>query len=516
MTHASDSAQASAYLPAATAGCPTFVGDSEWHPLVDGVRYFRELDRTLADLGAGDSVQISGLDVDPALDLNGRGDGDAGYLPLGERLARAAAAGAQVRMLLAGKLAARWLLLPSLAGFRASLRDAERFRTWRPAGSAVAALATCVLVDYAGSLLGSNHQKVVVIGRGGELTAFVCGIDLVQDRFDAAPHDRMRLDGDRWGWHDAAVRLRGPAAGRVHEILAQRWREAAILPEKRYLRRGPVRVAPLNPVDPAPPPDAAPVQPAWDNPGTSVRVLRSVPSRKIDALLPTRRRTWQTLPASGVQEIHATMVHALAAARRYVYLEDQYLQEFVGGSSEFELYPHLREAARRGAKVIMVGSGVRDPEDPGLYLRRINRDLNRHLRRKIVDHLDAAEEVHFAVHRVEHLTVHAKVVLVDDAFACVGSANMFSRSMRGTDSEVSTAVTTTTTIVRDLRVQLWAEHLRAPLSPGLRASLEDLDLALGVWRTEWLPRGRPPSTWREPGRPDGYEPAESVLRAVWP
>ncbi|MEO8889720.1 MAG: phospholipase D-like domain-containing protein [Jatrophihabitantaceae bacterium] len=485
-------------------------------PLVDGTEYFSQLDVLLRDLGVGDSVQVSGLDVDPMLDLTGLSQGEAGYAALGQRLAAGAAAGAEIRMLLAGKIAARSVPVSSLGGFRESVRHADTFRALRPGVEGPAPLATCVLVDYSGPLLGSNHQKVVVVGRGGELTAFVCGIDLVQDRFDGAPHDRLRLDDERWGWHDAAVRLRGPAAGRVHQILSRRWDEAASLPRRWFPRGHPARVRRLNPAHPAGSPSPAASQPSRSSPGTAVRVLRSVPAGKVDSVLPGRRGAWQHLPDTGIREIHATLVHALSAARRYVYLEDQYLQEFLGGSSEFELYPHLRAAARRGAKVIMVGSGVRDPEDPGVYLRPINHDLNRDLKRKIVDRLAAEDEIDFAVHRVEHLTVHAKLILIDDVFACIGSANMFSRSMGGTDSEVSTAVSTTTTLVRELRVRLWAEHLRAPLTPGLRVALADLDLALGIWRSEWLPSHYPPFTWHRPGAPEGYTPAESVLRAVWP
>jgi phosphatidylserine/phosphatidylglycerophosphate/cardiolipin synthase-like enzyme len=112
--------------------------------------------------------------------------------------------------------------------------------------------------------------------------------------------------------------------------------------------------------------------------------------------------------------------------------------------------------------------------------------------------------------------VHAKIVLVDDVFACVGSANMFSRSMAGTDSEMATAVVTSTDLVRDLRVQLWAEHLRTPLTSNLQESLRDLDVALGIWLPEWLPQHCPSTTWRETGSPPGFQPAESVMRTVWP
>jgi phosphatidylserine/phosphatidylglycerophosphate/cardiolipin synthase-like enzyme len=395
------------------------------------------------------------------------------------------------------------------------VRHADQLRSWRPAGDANAPLADSVLVDYSGPLLGSNHQKVVVVSRSGEVTAFVAGIDLVPDRFDGQPHDRLRLDGERWGWHDAAVRLRGPAAGRVHDVVAQRWAEATELPRRIVPRRHPLRLAPLNPASPAATPEPATAQSPVSTPGTAVRVLRSVPGRKVDSLLPLRRKSWERLPESGVQEIHETLVHALSAAQRYVYLEDQYLEEYTGGDSDYELYPHLREAARRGAKVIMVGSGVRDPEDPGIYLRGINRRLNKDLKRKIADPLQGGEG-EMTVYRVEHLTVHAKIWLIDDVFACIGSANMFSRSMAGTDSEVSTAVATSTSLVRDLRVRLWAEHLRAPLTPELAASLEDLDVALGMWQPDWVADDQPSTLWREPGSPPGYQPAETALRAVWP
>jgi phosphatidylserine/phosphatidylglycerophosphate/cardiolipin synthase-like enzyme len=106
--------------------------------------------------------------------------------------------------------------------------------------------------------------------------------------------------------------------------------------------------------------------------------------------------------------------------------------------------------------------------------------------------------------------------LIDDAFANIGSANIFSRSMMGTDSELSAAVATTTTLVRDLRVAVWGEHLRAPLKVELTSALEDLDLALGIWRTSWLPDGADRSTWQTAGRPAGFLPDERALTLVGP
>ncbi|HZZ97513.1 MAG TPA: phospholipase D-like domain-containing protein, partial [Jatrophihabitantaceae bacterium] len=182
----------------------------------------------------------------------------------------------------------------------------------------------------------------------------------------------------------------------------------------------------------------------------------------------------------------------------------------------FELYPYLLAAALRGVKVILVGSGTRDPEDPGWHLKPINRELNPDLKDKLVNPLPVNLRSNIAVYRIEHCTVHAKLTLVDDAFANIGSANIFSRSMVGTDSELSAAVSTTTSLVRDLRVEVWGEHLRAPMKATVRSALEDLDVALGIWRPDWLPAGVAPSTWLAAGSPEGFAPNERVLALVGP
>lgn len=120
------------------------------------------------------------------------------------------------------------------------------------------------------------------------------------------------------------------------------------------------------------------------------------------------------------------------------------------------------------------------------------------------------------VYQVEHLTAHSKVILVDDEFASVGSANMFSRSMIGVDQELNVALVTTGTQVRDLRVKLWAEHLRSPMGQNFINVLHDQELALGIWRSEWLPQAADRQTWRKRGLPKGFEPIEQVLKLVGP
>ena len=82
--------------------------------------------------------------------------------------------------------------------------------------------------------------------------------------------------------------------------------------------------------------------------------------------------------------------------------------------------------------------------------------------------------------------MHSKLTLIDDRFACIGSANFFTRSMAGVDHELSVVLVDAGDDVRDLRVRLWGEHLRIDPADELTwVSLQDLDTALGAWQPGW-------------------------------
>jgi phosphatidylserine/phosphatidylglycerophosphate/cardiolipin synthase-like enzyme len=197
---------------------------------------------------------------------------------------------------------------------------------------------------------------------------------------------------------------------------------------------------------------AAPPQPACGAPGVAGQILRSVGPWYIDSLVPWARRHYTAMPPEGVHEVYLTLVHAIGAARRYVYIEDQYFEEYPGGDGRFQLYPFLRAAAARGVKVILVGSGTRDPAEAAPM---INRTVNKDLQHLVIDPLPSGMRRNVGLWRVDNLTVHSKLVLIDDVFASVGSANFFSRSMAGTDTELTAAMVTTGDAVRNLRVSLW-------------------------------------------------------------
>jgi phosphatidylserine/phosphatidylglycerophosphate/cardiolipin synthase-like enzyme len=494
---------------------PAHREDSTVEAVVDGREWMLRMHELLSATGPGDAVYICGLQLDQDMDLTGRGPGEPGYEPLGELLAGLAARGVDVRVVLAAAIVASSLVHIKIGPFRQNVRTAYRLRHWHPstAPAGPPPLRGRVLLDWSGSGIGSNHQKITLVRRGTEVTAAIGGFDYAASRIDEFPHNRLSVRGGRWGWHDAGAIVRGPATADIWRVFRMRWINSASLPRRRFVwapRRFPV----LNPSvvgSEIPPAAAQPVRPA---PGLACQTLRSVGRWYVDSLVPWGRKHYTSVPPEGVQEVYLTLVQAIGAARRYVYVEDQYFEEYLGGDRRYEMYPHLRAAAARGVKIILVGSGTRDPAE---HAPVINRTLNKDLQTRVVEPLPPGLRRHVGLWRVEHLTVHAKLVLVDDVFASVGSANFFSRSMAGVDTELNVALVTTGADVRDLRVRLWAEHLRTPLSdPELRTALEDLDLALGAFRPEWLPPDAPAGTWRRPGMPAGFAPQESVLTLVGP
>lgn len=318
------------------------------------------------------------------------------------------------------------------------------------------------------------------------------------------------------------VRLTGEAVADVYGNFADRWQEASTLPKSRLWVKNPTgrlpRLVTYEPpaITPVPPLIAAPA--ANPTPYTSVQVLRSRYKTKLNR--PWKHLAWTTAGGGELLQVHETLVQAIKGAQRYIYIEDQFLADHPilprwlhrplwavvdfliahGRLREFSLLPHLEDALRRNVKVIMVGSGYADPGDliPGPK----NRDLNPELHA-----IAGARPDSFAVWRAEDVTVHTKLTLIDDRFLAEGSANLQSRSMLGIDSELQVAVVDEASSIAEFRARLWAEHLGIDYTTAtgaLKTALEDLDVALGMWRPAWGSIG---GAWFTANNPPGFVPA---------
>jgi phosphatidylserine/phosphatidylglycerophosphate/cardiolipin synthase-like enzyme len=495
-------------------GITVYREDTEALPMIDGKSYLAEIHAAISATGNGDSVYILGLLLEETVDLLGRQPGAPGFQEIGDLLAERAFDGADIRIIISGNPALS-AIQPKFGPFRDNVFTVRALRDWIPKNrqTNIPPLSDRVILDWSGSLVGAHHQKVFIIKKANECIAYVGGIDFYRDRIDQSPHTTLSIGNARWGWHDMGIRIRGRAVEPIYNNFVVRWREAVSLPSRRYWLP-PLYFGKFNPGPLAADPPALAAPAAVNTPNTAVQILRSFGEWKIDSVIYSQRVPWTHLPPQGVQEVFEAYQTALTAAEQYIYMEDQYFQEFPPFFPQFELYPFIRQAAERGVKVIFVGSGERDPADKGLG--PINRTLNLDILLKIVLQLPTNLQKNFVLYRVEHLTVHSKLLLVDDRFLSIGSANFFSRSMTGSDTEMSVASVDNANFIRDFRARLWAEHLRTPVTAALQPHLENISLALGIWRPDWLPLGQPNNTWRSNGQPSGFAPSENVLAVVGP
>lgn len=292
-----------------------------------------------------------------------------------------------------------------------------------------------------------QHQKTWLIDTGEpDAVAFVGGINL-------NPHSLADPGHPAGGQnHDAYLELRGPAVADVEHNFVQRWNEASERhvpggawgePEPRDLR---------FPAD-APPPAGSVV----------VQVQRTTHAgRYRDGHAAVGGRPYDV--AAGETTVLDQYLLAIRAARRTIYLENQYLE--VDGVVEA-----LHDALSRGVAVTMLMPAV--PElSPAAYGSPERRAF--HARRAALGRHEG-----FALCGIAGLGpdgrrtpvyVHSKLMLVDDAWATVGSANLHRYSLLG-NGEMNVSLFSPAD-VRAFRVALFAEHL------GLDTSgLDDVEAA---------------------------------------
>ncbi|MFB9833663.1 phospholipase D-like domain-containing protein [Actinoallomurus acaciae] len=469
---------------------------------VDGNAYFGAIADVLDTLhGPGDRLYITSWYLHLATRLrNGPGEPN-----LGQRLVSLAAAGVDVRVIVA---VPRHSLGPSekpllqrdvwRLPFKAMIgkfakTNLTSVQTLRGAQSGDRpVLADRVLIDWGGGF-DSRHEKTTIAysAATGTLHAFVGGMDYAPNRFTDEGHQGAPRHNY---WHEAGVQLQSGAAEEVLRNFWSRWHETATLPARNlWLNQ---QEEPFNPAiepEPAEPIPAYSPAPAHPSSGShvdaGVRIWRSYPPHRVTPLGDSLQIPWHSLPAEGVAEVRTGLVTAIDAATRYIYVEDQTLNPSLIATPYNHhkiLFPAIFRALTRGVKVLFVsqgfpGRGAKSSADatPG-----VSREINT----LILQKLTPAQRQNFALFTLKDTKVHTKVVLIDDEFASIGSANFWDRSMIGDETEVTAAMVHPggpNSLVADLRVQLWREHLRMPETAFTDARLRDLEVGLGYFRASW-------------------------------
>jgi uncharacterized membrane protein YdjX (TVP38/TMEM64 family)/phosphatidylserine/phosphatidylglycerophosphate/cardiolipin synthase-like enzyme len=281
---------------------------------------------------------------------------------------------------------------------------------------------------------GSHHQKIIVVD---DSVAFVSGFDLTRSRWDSCAHacgDPRRRNPFNLAYgpfHDVGAVVEGDCARALGELARERWTRAT----GRHPR------TPMQSPSPGHWPEATPPDVA----GVEVAIARTEPRFESFA---------------GAGEIRQLHLDAIAAARRYVYAENQY---FTSRTIADALAARLAEPG--GPEIAIVSprtqSGWLEVSTMGVLRGRIDRELraaDHELRYRLLcprlDWLDPDKGC---------LNVHSKVLVVDDAFVTIGSANLSNRSM-GLDTECNLALEShgdprLAEAIAGLRARLLAEHL---------------------------------------------------------
>jgi phosphatidylserine/phosphatidylglycerophosphate/cardiolipin synthase-like enzyme len=386
-------------------------------PLVDGERYFAALAEALAQAQA--YVYVTGWCLTPQIPLkrhNGHEIVQTRLLTLLSDTARRV----PVRILL-------WSGAPFL--FQPTTRGTEAVQ------QAIAGQAHCDIqcrLDHSAHFSHCHHQKAIVVdGR----IAFVGGMDLTTfqgDRWDTPQHP-LRAGPN---WHDVQVRIEGEAVADVEHNFRQRWLATTgdgDLPHR---------------------------EPAWEEWWqTPVQIVRTIP-----------RGVYSFAPR-GEFGIHHAYTRALRQAQRLIYLENQYLwsPDIVDA-----LIAAMNKQHAEPFRIVIVlparaYDGKWDNDQHVAKLREI--DNGRGLVSVYCPYTSGPTSgVHAFAYRP--IYVHAKVAIIDDEWLTVGSANLNNRGLL-TDSEIN-AVVRDRDLARNLRIDLWAEHLALPREQVAQADAVDL------------------------------------------
>ena len=295
---------------------------------------------------------------------------------------------------------------------------------------------------------GSHHQKFVVVDGG---LAFLGGMDVCEARWDDRRHladNRLRLSRGRpqKPYHDVQAWLAGRETARaLEDLFSERWRRAGGPPlELRSTERPEVPMRGSLPMG-----------------GTTVALSRTDPRPD----------------GNTVREVERLFEDAITAADRLIYIETQYLSS---RRIREALVRRMRAPGRPQPEIVIIvneqAEALKEELAVGLRQARnleVLRDIASTTGCPLGCYISLCDGTH-ATFRATY--IHSKVMIVDDRFFTVGSANLTNRSM-GLDSELHVAWEHEgedgwlVDAIRNVRVSLLAEHsgLSAADAGGLKA-----------------------------------------------
>ncbi len=331
-----------------------------------------------------------------------------------------------------------------------------------------------------------HHQKGTFVRTASlDVVAFLGGIDIVSGRWDTPAH--RHPDPERPGstWHDVQCKIEGKAVWDVYRNIMQRWNAANVLTD--IVGADPDRTSLPAPDDPEWGPTSVvddPTMTKADGPHAA-QVIRTL-APHFNAFGGSAPPLDIVDPVTGDLSVRETWRQLLSSAQRYLYIEEQYfwieenalaLHNWLKAKpdrfvflviprrfADIDIADQIHYALRRRCLNLLI-CGVRDlppTADPHTHPNSVTAQI-------AMFHLASRENL-------DPIYVHSKLVIVDDTWFTIGSANLTRRSWTF-DSEINIACIDQRLrrgghqSARQLRVDLLAEHLG--LIPVERPAIDD-------------------------------------------
>ncbi|MFZ1322808.1 MAG: phospholipase D-like domain-containing protein [Ignavibacteria bacterium] len=345
---------------------------------------------------------------------------------------------------------------------------------------------------------GSHHQKFIIIKKNNEYFAFLGGIDIASDRWDTNNHNNdgsNRNHKDFFGWHDIHTLIQGPAVTEIFNNFKERWN--AMRGSDNFLEVSKSEVANMmniifnsgiyldmtklnaNLSDESDKYFIHFTSPNYSEIENDISI--SEPS---DGFYTQALRTIGKNSTPGINWDYSVMIgfkQAIEKAENYIYIEDQYFWYSRSLIESFKI------AARKGVRIIVVTVKQSDASNEGDFW--VNQRIAHHRawmtnfelinlasisvgkgKCCFIYHLDPSDFGEDEVERLSYdnrenyyrfrqIYVHSKLMIIDDIFVSIGSANLNDRSMT-TDTEIAITIVNES-FAQSLRKDIW-NHLLSP------------------------------------------------------
>lgn len=282
----------------------------------------------------------------------------------------------------------------------------------------------------------SQHQKYVVIDGA---IAFLGGMDICAGRWDSRSHlsrnpDRINPDGRTYApYHDIQAYFTGELVERLSRMFEERWTRCTGV--------------------------SLELPPALDG-GYLPKGIGSPIQGRRAALSRTQGQTFARVNEP-VKEIRALYLDAIRSARKLIYIENQY---FSSHAIYRALAERMEDAAKPALEIVLVlpkrPSALVEEISVGLLQARILGVLKETAKR-----MGHSMGVYYSTSFDENgeeapVYIHSKLMIIDDRFLTIGSANATNRSM-GLDTELN--ISWEACLLRELRLIRSIRRFRAGL-----------------------------------------------------